>query len=103
LIASTSESKHSALYTSPLKLFEYLAAGLPVFASDVPTSREVLNESVAKFFLPTKDDFHRALREIMQDAAWMRSAAETAPEFVKRYTWQTRVSGIVDWMNKHLS
>lgn len=102
LISSSLESNHSALYTSPLKLFEYLAAGLPVLASDVPTSREVLDESVAKFFLPTKEDFHRALREIMQDSTWMRSAAEEAPEFVKRYTWQERVSGIVDWIRGRL-
>ncbi|MFA5185796.1 MAG: glycosyltransferase [Patescibacteria group bacterium] len=40
------------LYTSPIKLFEYLAAGLPVIASDVPSAHEVLDESMGIFFSP---------------------------------------------------
>jgi glycosyltransferase involved in cell wall biosynthesis len=98
LIASSSDHKVATHYTSPLKLFEYLAAGLPVLASGVPTSREVLDERVAKFFGPAKADFHRAFSEIMQNPAWLKSAAEAAPEFVKRYTWQERAIGIVDFM-----
>ncbi len=49
------------LFTSPLKLFEYLAAGLPVIASDVPSSHEVLDETCGFFFLPDSGtDFVRA-------------------------------------------
>ena len=31
-------------YTSPLKLYEYLAAGCPIVASDVPAVREVVTD-----------------------------------------------------------
>lgn len=37
-------------FTSPLKLFEYLAAGLPILASNLPSAKEILDESCALFF-----------------------------------------------------
>jgi len=37
-------------YTSPIKLFEYMAIGLPIIASDLPSLREVLNDENALFF-----------------------------------------------------
>lgn len=39
-IPSTPESK---LYTSPIKMFEYMASEVPIIASDLPSIREVLN------------------------------------------------------------
>ena len=36
LLINSSKDKHSVLYTSPLKYFEYLAAGLIVLAVDFP-------------------------------------------------------------------
>lgn len=39
------EASISARFTSPLKLFEYMAMGLPIVAADVPSTREVLTDS----------------------------------------------------------
>jgi len=100
LIASSADADVSARYTSPIKLFEYLAAGLPIIASDVPSSREALDERVAVFFKPTEEGFHHVLREVMDRPVWMRSAAETAPAYVRPYTWQARAEGISAWIAK---
>ena len=39
-----------ASFTSPLKLFEYMAAGMPIIASDTESFREILSEKSALFF-----------------------------------------------------
>ena len=40
----------SSLFTSPLKLFEYMAAKRPVVVSDLPSLREVVSEHCTWFF-----------------------------------------------------
>jgi len=43
-LPNRSKPEISAKYTSPLKAFEYMASGLPIVASDLPSLREVLGE-----------------------------------------------------------
>ncbi|MCR4256718.1 MAG: glycosyltransferase family 4 protein, partial [Candidatus Uhrbacteria bacterium] len=86
-------------YTSPLKLFEALAAGLPVIASDVPSAREILDDSVATFFkADDADDFLRAMREQQAKSKEQRAVAEMAKQKVKPYAWKERGKGIRDFV-----
>jgi glycosyltransferase involved in cell wall biosynthesis len=44
-----------ARWTSPLKIFEYMAAGKPMVASDLPVLREVLEHNVNALLVPPDD------------------------------------------------
>jgi len=62
LLPNSSKTIESVEYTSPLKLFEYMAAGSPIIASDLPSIRRILSEDCAYFFKPDdSSDFVRAI------------------------------------------
>lgn len=50
LLVNTSKNKHSYKYTSPLKYFEYLNAGLSVLAVDFPSHRSLPFSDKINFF-----------------------------------------------------
>lgn len=95
LLSSSDAHEIGRVFTSPLKQFEYLAAGLPVLASDVPSSHEILHDDVAKFYAYTENGFAAALHEAMRDPAWRERASRVAQDVVKPYTWEARAQGIM--------
>ena len=71
------------LASSPTKLIEYMAMGLPVVASDHPEQRSILRESRAGVRVPWgAQHFARAVRWIMS-----RSPAERAAMGVRGRAW----------------
>lgn len=84
---------------SPLKLFEYLAAGLPVIAPELPNLREVLDESCALFVPP--DDvaaLAAAMRRLSSDAALRARLAASAAERAPAHTWDTRAERLIAFL-----
>jgi glycosyltransferase involved in cell wall biosynthesis len=94
LLTSSPEHEIGRAFTSPIKQFEYLAAGLPILASDVPSSHEVLTADVAAFYKPTEDGFIDAIRAIEEDTPWRSAALASTREFVRGYSWEARARGI---------
>ena len=55
--------RHSKYFTSPLKYFEYLAAGLTVVAVDFPSHRVLPNQENLFYFKNNKDSLIEAIKE----------------------------------------
>ncbi len=87
--------------TSPIKVFEYLAAQKPVVASDVPSSREVLDESMAIFFRPDDGrDCARAIMDAMNLSAEVKQKMISAQnDFIKNHTWENRARSILNFIS----
>ena len=82
----------SSTFTSPLKLFEYMASGRPIVASDLPSLREVLShEHNALLVEPGNPQALVAgIERIKNDPALGRRLAEQARVDVAQFTWARR-------------
>lgn len=100
VLPNSGKEKISRAYTSPLKLFEYMAAGRPIVAADVPAIREVLDESTATFFVPDDSrSLSKAVRFVFDHQEEAEEKAERAFCKVKEYTWESRVKKILDFIS----
>jgi len=82
----------SERYTSPLKLFDYLAAGRPIVASDLPAIREVLTDQVNGLLVePGRADvLADALGRVLDDGALAERLSRKAFDDADRYSWDAR-------------
>lgn len=100
VLPNTKKEKISSHYTSPLKLFENMASGTPIVASDLPSLREVLDECNCVFFMP--DDpksLFEAVREVFSNPELAREISAKAYEDVQHYTWDKRAQKIIEYMS----
>jgi glycosyltransferase involved in cell wall biosynthesis len=83
-------------FTSPLKLFEYMAARRPIVASDLPSIREVLRDGENALLVEPGNPqaFTAAIRRIKDDPALSARLAEKALDDVRHYTWDARAARI---------
>jgi len=96
LVMNYPNTEHYAKYMSPLKMFEYMASGNPIVATDLPSIREILDESTAYLFNP--DDSKGMIKKILEmlehyDKA--QTKAIKAAERVKEITWKKRAENII--------
>jgi glycosyltransferase involved in cell wall biosynthesis len=85
-------------FTSPLKLFEYMAAGVPVVASDLPALREVLRDGENAILVPPGDPeaLARGIRRVLEDDALALRISACARKDAAGYTWDSRAGKILE-------
>ncbi len=92
LVLPNPASAFSTDFTSPLKLFEYMASGRPVVASDLPSLREVLRDGENALLVAPGNPQALAggVARIKDDPALGRRLAERARQDVRQFTWARR-------------
>ncbi len=101
VIPNSATAEISRVYASPLKLFEYMAAKVPIVASDVPSIREILDDGSAFWFTP--DDPESCARAIADALLLKTESAEKAARahsVVEAYTWNARAQKIAEYFTR---
>jgi glycosyltransferase involved in cell wall biosynthesis len=81
---------------SPLKMFEYMAVGVPLVSVDRASLREILPPDAALYF-PPEDvaGLEAVLRQILERPEVAAGRAEQARQSVQRYTYRWRAERIL--------
>ncbi|MGV8019090.1 MAG: glycosyltransferase [Ignavibacteria bacterium] len=95
------DSIKTAKYASPGKLMEYMITGKPIIASDIPSIREVLDNSSA-YFVRQNDigEFIDTVKNINDNYLAALSKGSNALNEVSKYNWGSRAKIIFDFITE---
>lgn len=97
IIPNSAQNEISVKYTSPLKLFGYMATGVPIVASDLPSIREILSEEEAFFAEPDNPaSFAKMVTYIKNNPKEAARRAANAQALVGQYSWDVRAQKSID-------
>lgn len=96
----TGISAVSETFTSPLKILEMMAAGVPVVAGDVPSAREILTHGRQALLVPPDDPRALAgsIRSLLDDPALAARLSAAAREHVEGYSWENRARRLLEFL-----
>ena len=96
-IMGSSGTADSANVASPMKMFEYMAAGRAIVSADLPVIREVLNEQNACFCEPDNvGSWASAVETLLNDENQRAALGGQAKHDVQGYTWLARAKRILN-------
>ncbi len=84
-------------FTSPLKLFEYMATGKPIVATAIPSVLEILESGKNSVTVSpnNSEEFFSALEFVLSEPEFCSKISSSALEDIKKYTWENRVRKII--------
>lgn len=84
-------------FTSPIKLFEYMASGRPIVATSIPSVSEILEDGVNAVLVPpdSADELGKGINRALEDPALAERISRRAAEDVRRYTWEERAKKLL--------
>jgi glycosyltransferase involved in cell wall biosynthesis len=94
------ESDISERYTSPLKVLEMMAYGVPIVATSVPTLADLLKPGeTAQFARPSDPhSLAEAIRMLLENRVLARQLAANAHLEVKAYSWDQRARRLHEFL-----
>jgi glycosyltransferase involved in cell wall biosynthesis len=84
-------------FTSPIKLFEYMASGRPIVATSLPSVRELLRDGENAVLVPpdSEDALYGGISLVLRDRELAARISSGALSEVRGYTWEERVKKLL--------
>lgn len=99
ILPNTAKEDISKYYTSPMKLFEYMASRTPIVASNIPSITEVLTEKNGFLFEPDNpDNLAETIQTALANPEEAKKRALQARKDSEKYTWHKRAQTILSFI-----
>jgi glycosyltransferase involved in cell wall biosynthesis len=101
VVPNTAQNTHSAMHTSPLKLFAHMTSGIPIVISDIRSLRDILGPDAA--FLVPPDNPEALAHTISEVLAHRTDAHERAIRAYaqsQRHSWRARAESITHFIDQ---
>lgn len=101
VVPNRSKPAISARYTSPLKVFEAMAVGLPLVVSDLPSAREILHHGEDAWLVNSDDPAALAegIRALVADPALREQLGKALGARAAGHSWDARAARILAWID----
>jgi len=89
-------SKESVMFTSPIKMFEYMSSGAPIIASNLPSIKEILNEDNSILFKAGDEkDLSEKIVFCLNNGSIVNNISRKALSDVQTFSWSNRAKKII--------
>jgi glycosyltransferase involved in cell wall biosynthesis len=97
VLAHPHRSGPAATFTSPLKLFDYLASGTPIVATRIPSLDDwALAPQIAAWCAPDESSaFAKTLGQVLTSHTRPSGGFAANPESLQPYSWEARIQTIL--------
>jgi glycosyltransferase involved in cell wall biosynthesis len=102
VVIPAGDESRSRRYTSPLKLFEAMASGVPIVAAPVPSLSSVLKHGRTAFLAasPAPPALARAIEQTLASPTRALVTARTAMHAAASYGWNRRARRILHFLER---
>jgi glycosyltransferase involved in cell wall biosynthesis len=104
LLALWSSDVPTINFCSPLKVFEYMAAGRLILAHGFPTIKEILVDGVNAYLANPNDlnDLDKKFKQALNDENEKIISNTARKDAFEKYSWSVRTNIIVNEFKKYL-
>ncbi len=104
LVLGTKRNEQSYRWTSPMKLFEHMAAGRPIIASATPAVKDAVSENKALLYEPDNaKDLADKVQQAVAGGESIDGLVNRATQAVQRLSWNERAKRVIHFIEATLN